>query len=105
MDVDINFSLQRLIFVVDKSIKVRIYGSKFTDCQDLESNDCQSTMSNLIQHARLGGCGGMLPQEIFRKVDALRLLLRPFWDKSRVVVAIWLAEYCIQFLAVHVCIY
>jgi len=46
----------------------------------------------------------MLPQEIFLKLDALRLLLRPFWDKSRAVVATWLAEYCIQFLAVHVCI-
>ena len=31
----------------------------------------------------------------------MRLLLRPFWDKSRAVVATWLAEYCIRFLAVH----
>ena len=47
------------------------------------------------KHARLGGSGGMLPQEI---LDALR----PFWDRSRAVVATWLTEYCIQFLAVHV---
>ena len=29
----------------------------------------------------------MLPQEIFLKLDVLRLLLRPFWDRSRAVVA------------------
>ena len=33
------------------------------------------------------------------KLDALRLLLRPFWDRSRAVVATRVAE----FLAVHVC--
>ena len=33
-----------------------------------------------------------------------RLLLRTFWDRSRIVVPTWFAEYCIQFLAVHVCI-
>ena len=32
------------------------------------------------------GSGGMLPQEI----STLRLLLRPFWDGSRAVVATWL---------------
>ena len=32
-------------------------------------------MSNLHKHKRLGGSGGMLPQEM---LDALRLLLRPF---------------------------
>ena len=53
--------------------------------------------------ARLGGSGGMLPGNFF-KLDAMRLLLRPFWDRSRAVVAAWLAEYCIQFLAVHICI-
>ena len=47
-----------------------------------------------------GGLGAYSP----RKFDALRLLLRPFWDKSRVVVATWLAGYCIQFLAVLICI-
>ena len=55
-------------------------------------------------YACKAGGGGMLPQEIFSKLDALRLLLRPFWDRSRAVVAAWLAEYCFQFLAVHVCI-
>ena len=38
----------------------------------------------------------------FQKWDALRLLLRPFWDRSKAVVATWLTTYCIQFLAVHV---
>ena len=39
-----------------------------------------------------------------KKFDALRLLLRPFLNGSRAVVATWLAEYCIHFLAAHVCI-
>ena len=30
------------------------------------------------------------------KLDALRLLLRLFLDRSRAVVATWLAEYCIH---------
>ena len=40
------------------------------------------------KRSRLGGSGGMVPQKIFLKLDALRLLLRPFWDRSRAVVAI-----------------
>ena len=62
---------------------------------------------NLYKHTRLGGSGGMLPQEIFKKLDALRLLLRPFWDRNIAIIATWLAEYCIRFLpvAVDVCIY
>ena len=48
------------------------------------------------KHARLVGSEGMLPQEtFFLKFDALRLLLRPFWDRSRIVVATWLADNCI----------
>ena len=39
------------------------------------------------------GSGGILPQ----KLDALRLILRPFWDRSWVVVLTWLGVYCIQF--------
>ena len=35
------------------------------------------------------------------KLDALKSLLRPFWDKGAVV-ATWLSEYCIQFLDVHI---
>ena len=57
----------------------------------------------MYNHAKLEGCGDMLPQEIFRELDALRLFL---WDRSRAVVAVyatWLVEYCIQFLAAHVC--
>ena len=54
------------------------------------------------KHARLGGSGGMLHQKIFRKIDALRLLPRPFWNRSRIIVATWLADNCIKFLAVHV---
>ena len=38
----------------------------------------------------LEGAGGMLPHEIFRNY-ALRLLLRPFWDRISAVVA-WLVE-------------
>ena len=41
------------------------------------------------KHARLGGCGGMLPPEIYQKLDALRLLLMPFWDRSRDILATW----------------
>ena len=33
-------------------------------------------------------------------IDALRLLRKAFWGRSRAVVATWLLEYC---LAVHVC--
>ena len=52
-------------------------------------------MCNLYKHTRFGGSGGMLPQEIFLKLDALRLLLRPFWDRNIAIIATWLAEYCI----------
>ena len=37
-------------------------------------------------------CNKHAPPE---KLDALGLLLRPFWDKSRAVAAVWFAEYCI----------
>jgi len=33
----------------------------------------------------LQGSGGMLPLEKFLELDALRLLLRPSWNRSRVV--------------------
>ena len=56
------------------------------------------------KHARLGGIWGHAPPGNFLKLDALRMLLRPFWDRRIAVVATWLAEYCIQFLAVHACI-
>ena len=45
------------------------------------------------QAARLGESGGMLP----RKFLEMRLLLRPFWDRNRAVVATWLMEYCVPF--------
>ena len=35
----------------------------------------------------------------------LRLLMRPFWDRNIAIIATWLVEYCIRFLAVNVCIY
>ena len=47
---------------------------------------------------------GHAPPGNFLKLDALRLLLRSFWNRSRAVVATWLAEYCIEFLALQVCI-
>ena len=45
----------------------------------------------MCMHAR--GVWRHAPQEIFSKFDVLRLILRPFWDRSRAVVATWLAEY------------
>ena len=39
-------------------------------------------MSDIRKYARLGGYGGMLPQENFLKLDALRLLLRPFGTEA-----------------------
>ena len=41
------------------------------------------------------GVWGHVPLGCFAKLDALRLLLRPFWDRNRAVVATWLAENCI----------
>ena len=52
------------------------------------------------KYARVGGCGGMLPQ----KLDALRLLLRPFWTEADVVALhglrsiashFWLSKYAL----------
>ena len=37
------------------------------------------------------GVWGHAPPGNFQKLDALRLLLRPFWDRSRALVATWLA--------------
>ena len=31
------------------------------------------------------GVSDYAPQEFFLKLDVLRLLLRPFWDRSRIV--------------------
>ena len=53
----------------------------------------------VYKHARVGESGGMLPQE---KLGALRLLLRPFFDRSSATVA-WFVEY-FKFLAMYVCI-
>ena len=53
----------------------------------------------VYKHARVGESGGMLPQE---KLDALRLLLRPFFDRRSAIVA-WLVEY-FKFLVTYVCI-
>ena len=45
----------------------------------------------MYKHERLGGgAGGMLPQEIFRNY-AMRLHLRPFWDRISTIVA-WFVE-------------
>ena len=38
-------------------------------------------------------------------LDSLRFLPRLFWDRSSAIrITTWRAKYCIQFLAVHVCI-
>ena len=42
----------------------------------------------------------MLPQENFREIRCSEIASEVIWDRSRAVVAIWLVEYCIQFLAV-----
>ena len=52
------------------------------------------------KHARLGGpckTRGVWGHAPPGKLDVLRLLLRPFWDRNRAIVATWLAEYCMQF--------
>ena len=46
---------------------------------------------------RLGVSEGMFPSLPPRNLDVLRLLQRPFCDRSRAVVAIWLVECCIKF--------
>ena len=50
------------------------------------------------------GIWGHAPLGDLLKLDALRLLLRPLWDKRRAVAAAWFAEYCIQILAVFICV-
>ena len=52
-------------------------------------------MIYMHKHKRLGGSGGMFPHEIFLKLDSLRLLLRPFWNRNRAVVATWLTALCV----------
>ena len=45
----------------------------------------------VCKRARLGGSGGMLRQEM---LDALRLLLRPLWDRSSMYcILFWLSMY------------
>ena len=51
-----------------------------------------------------GGVGGHAPQGIFQWSDALRLLLRPFWDRSRATVATCLAIASHFWLFTCVCI-
>ena len=41
------------------------------------------------QECKTRGVWGHAPPGNFQKLDALRLLLRPFWDRSRAVVATW----------------
>ena len=56
------------------------------------------------KHARLGGSGGMLPQEILEircSEIASEATLEQKQSRSSYT---WFAQYCIQFLAVHVCI-
>ena len=47
-----------------------------------------TSISDVHEHTKIGKID---------KLDALRLLLRPFWDRSRAIVATQSAEYCIQF--------
>ena len=52
------------------------------------------------KHARLGSLGSCSPK---KKLDPLRSLLRPFLDRTRIVVATWLVDICIKFLAACPC--
>ena len=45
--------------------------------------------------------GHVLPENC-KNLDALRLLLGLFWDRSRTVVATYPTDYCIQFMAVSI---
>ena len=51
------------------------------------------------KHARLRECGGMLPQKL--EIRSSETIL----GQKYAIVATWLAEYCIRFLAVHVYVY
>ena len=48
-------------------------------------------MSNLHKHTRLGGSGGMLPEEIL-EIRCSEMLLRPFWDRSTAILVTWLGS-------------
>ena len=50
-----------------------------------------------------GGLGACSPRKIL-EIRCSEIPSEAIWDKTRAVVATWLAEYCIQFLAVHICI-
>ena len=56
------------------------------------------------KHSRLGGWGHTyFPGKCLEIIDALRLLLRPFWAEAEpYVVATWPSQYCFQFLPVHI---
>ena len=49
------------------------------------------------KHARVGGSGGMLPEEILE----IRCFEAVLGQKESRIVATWLIKYCIQFLAMH----
>ena len=55
------------------------------------------------KHARLGGSGACSPRKIL-EIRCSEIAPETIWDKTRAIVTTWLAEYCIKFLAVHVCI-
>ena len=56
------------------------------------------------KHDRLEGSGGMLPQRFVFEIRCSEVASEAILDRSRAILATWLVEHCIQFLAVHVCI-
>ena len=54
------------------------------------------------KHRRLGG-SGCYPRKCL-EIRCSEIASEVIWDRSRTVVATWLAEDCIQFSAVHICI-
>ena len=60
---------------------------------------------HIHKHARLGGSGGMSPQKIFEiRCSEIASEATLGQKQSRSSRYTWFAQYCIQFLVVHVCI-
>ena len=57
----------------------------------------------IYHNAGVGGPGAMLSQEQVLILDALRLLLRPFWDRSSPAVTYIPHRVCIIFLDAILC--
>ena len=67
--------------------------------------DCEDYQAELARgsHMDLRGVGACSPRKIL-ETRCSEIASETIWDKARAVVPTCLAEYCIQFFAVHVCI-